>query len=64
MFASLSLALVTFFSISGILSTVHAQNVTVTSNDTSQITFGGGAGDASICKLDADGKVIGGQAGK
>ncbi|KAK7677873.1 hypothetical protein QCA50_019185 [Cerrena zonata] len=56
------LPLITFF-IPGIILSASAQNVTVGSNNTSQITFGGGAGDASICKIDPDGKVSPGQPG-
>ncbi|KAF5357401.1 hypothetical protein D9758_005855 [Tetrapyrgos nigripes] len=46
-------------------SVVSAQtfNVTVNETDTSQITFGGGAGDALLCKVDEEGNVVGGQPG-
>ncbi|KAK7677861.1 hypothetical protein QCA50_019173 [Cerrena zonata] len=41
----------------------NTQNITVGSNDTSQVTLGGGAGDVPICKVDANGNVISEQAG-
>ncbi|KAF9262317.1 hypothetical protein L218DRAFT_960449 [Marasmius fiardii PR-910] len=44
---------------------VSAQNfnVTVNETDTSLVTYGGGAGDANICKLDGNGNVVGAQPG-
>ncbi|KAL0565430.1 hypothetical protein V5O48_016594 [Marasmius crinis-equi] len=42
---------------------VIAQEVTVNETDTKQITYGGGAGNASICKYTDNGTFIGGQAG-
>ncbi|KAG7094699.1 hypothetical protein E1B28_005518 [Marasmius oreades] len=38
-------------------------NVTVNETDTTQITYGGGAGDASLCKVDEHGYFIGSQPG-
>ncbi|KAF5357374.1 hypothetical protein D9758_005867 [Tetrapyrgos nigripes] len=55
-----------FLKILSFVAVVSAQsfNVTVNETDTSQITFGGGAGDASLCKFDAQGnQIIGGQPG-
>ncbi|KAL0564611.1 hypothetical protein V5O48_017433 [Marasmius crinis-equi] len=37
---------------------VIAQEVTVNETDTKQITYGGGAGDAPICKISNDGTVL------
>ena len=58
------LSLLTLLSIPNIILGALAQNITVRSNDTSQITYGGGAGEIDICKYDPDGKLIGGQPGE
>ncbi|KIY64445.1 hypothetical protein CYLTODRAFT_401869 [Cylindrobasidium torrendii FP15055 ss-10] len=42
---------------------VSQKNITVNETDTTQISFSGRAGDASVCKLDSNGSYIGGQAG-